>query len=238
MGKLVSQGGRVGYELIDNKFPTVGLLTSGCWRLFGDDWPAYVLLQMALALLAVLLLARSARQNIGRHAGIAAGLFALVYLNFNFAVFGGFQLETMQAFFCIVSASAALYSLCRDDARDSFLVGLAAGVAAMLKPSGLGILAAFAAAMIFQHRRELRRLTIHALAAAAGLAIPLAATLAYLIPANLLREMPVIWRQIARYASQSPWEPWDINKLIVVLVIVGFPMLVRGVIFRRPSTAP
>ncbi|HEX4054314.1 MAG TPA: glycosyltransferase family 39 protein [Tepidisphaeraceae bacterium] len=235
MGKLVSQGGRVGYELVDNKFPTVGLLTSGCWRIFGDDWPGYVLLQMALALAAALLLARSARQNIGRHAGIAAGLFALVYLNFNFAVFGGFQLETMQAFFCIVSASAALYSLCRDDARDSMLVGLAAGTAAMLKPSGLGVLAAFAAATLFQRRRELRRLTIHAVAAAAGLAIPLAATLAYLISADLLREMPAIWRQIARYASQSPWELWDLNKPIVVLIIVGFPMFVRGVIFRRPQ---
>jgi hypothetical protein len=228
MGKLVTEGGRVGYELIDNKFPTVGLMTSGYWRVFGDNWPAYVLLQMALSFAAAYLLARSASQNINRHAGLAAGLFALVYLNFNFAVFGGFQLETLQAFFCIVSASAVMYALCRDDVRDSFLAGLAAGTAAMLKPSGLGVLAAFAVAMTWNHRREIRRLLIHALAAAAGLAIPVMVTLAYLITANLLREMPAIWHQIARYASQSPWEPWDI-----VIVIAGFPMLVRGVVFRR-----
>ena len=235
MGKLVTDGGRVGYELIDNKFPTVGFVTSACWRIFGDYWPAYVLLQMALSFAAAFLLARSANQNVNRHAGLAAGLFALVYLNFNFAVFGGFQLETLQAFFCIVSASAAMFSLCRDDPRDSLLAGLAAGTAAMLKPSGLGVLAAFAAATVWQHRRDLGRLLVHAAGAATGLAIPALVALAYLIAADLLREMPTIWRQIARYAADSPWEPWDISKPIIVLVIAGFPMLVRGVVFRRPD---
>lgn len=235
MGKLVTEGGRIGYELVDNKFPTVGLLTSGCWRIFGDNWTAYVLLQMALSLAAAFLLARAAKQNINRHAGLAAGLFTLVYLNFNFAVFGGFQLETLQAFFCIISASAAMYSLCRDDPRDSALVGLAAGTAALLKPSGLGVLAAFAVATIWQHRREFGRLTLHAAATAAGLAIPALVALVYLIAADLLREMPTIWRQIARYAAQSPWEPWDISKPIIVIAIAGFPMLIRGAIFRRPN---
>jgi hypothetical protein len=233
MGKLVTQGGRVGYELIDNKFPTVGLMTSGCWRIFRDNWPSYVILQMALSLSAAYLLARAVKQNVNRHAGLASGLFALVYLNFNFAVFGGFQLETVQAFFCIVSASAAMYALCRDDPRDSFLAGLAAGTAALLKPSGLGVLAAFAVAMAWQHRREFRRLLVHAFTTAAGLAIPAAVAFAYLFAADLLREMPTIWRQIARYASQSPWEAWDISKPIIVIVIAGFPMLIRCVVFRR-----
>jgi hypothetical protein len=235
MGKLVTEGGRVGYELIDNKFPTVGLITSGCWRIFGANWPSYVLLQMALSFAAAFLLARAATQNINRHAGLASGLFALVYLNFNFAVFGGFQLETLQAFFCIIAASAALYALCRDDPRDSFLVGLAAGTAAMLKPSGLGVLAAFAIATLWQHRREFRRLFLHAIASAAGLAIPALVAFAYLSAADLVKEMPTIWRQIARYASQSPWEPWDLSKPIIVIVIAGFPLLIRGIVFRRPD---
>ncbi len=175
------------------------------------------------------------KQNVNRHAGLASGLFALVYLNFNFAVFGGFQLETLQAFFCIISASAAIYALCRDDARDSFLVGLSAGTAAMLKPSGLGVLAAFAFAAMWQHRHQFRRLLIHGFAAAAGVAIPALVAFAYLAAADLLGEMPAIWRQIARYASQSPWEAWDISKPIVVIVIAGFPMLIRGVVFRRPD---
>jgi hypothetical protein len=231
MGKLVSQGGRIGYELIDNKFPTVGLLTSPCWKMFGDCWAAYVLLQTALALTGAFLLARSAQRNIGRHAGLPTGLFALVYLNFNFGVFGGFQLETLQAFFSILAATAAMEAMGGDDARDSFLAGLAAGVAAMIKPSGLAVLAAFGIAILFRRRR----IIAHGAAAAAGLAIPLAATLVYLQAADLLAIMPAIWRQITGYAANSPWEPWDLCKPVIVLLILGFPILIRGVVFRRPQ---
>ena len=230
MGKLVSQGGRIGYELIDNKFPTVGLITSPCWKVFGNWWPGYVLFQLVLTLIGALLLARSARRHISSQAGWAVGLFALVYLNFNFAVFGGFQLETLQAFFSILAATAAIEAIAGDDARDSFLVGLAAGVAAMVKPSGLAVLAAFGVAILFRRRRTL----IHIAAAAAGLAIPVAATVAYLQAADLFAILPAIWRQIADYAANSPWEPWDLSKPVIVILILGFPMLIRGYIFRRP----
>ncbi|MGD0388744.1 MAG: hypothetical protein ABSC42_07305, partial [Tepidisphaeraceae bacterium] len=117
-----------------------------------------------------------------------------------------------------------------DDARDSFLVGLAAGVAAMIKPSGLAVLAAFGIAVIFRGRR----VVAHAAAAAAGLAIPLAVTLLYLQAADLLLVMPAISRQIAGYAANSAWEPWDFLKPVIVFIILGFPMLIRGVVFRRP----
>ena len=230
MGKLVSQGGRIGYELIDNKFPTVGLITSPCWKVFGNSWPGYVLLQLALTLIGAYLLARAAERNIGKYAALPTGLFALVYLNFNFAVFGGFQLETLQAFFSILAATAAIEAIGSDDARDSFLTGLAAGVAAMVKPSGLAVLAAFGIALIFRRWRILA----HAAAAAAGLAIPFAVTVAYLQAADLLAILPAIWRQIADYAANSPWEPWDLSKPVIVILILGFPMLVRGYIFRRP----
>lgn len=229
MGKLVAHGGRIGFELIDNKFPTVGLLTSACWRAFGDFWPAYVLLQTGLSFLAALLLARSAKRNIGEHAGLSVGLFALVYLNFSFAVFGGFQLETLQAFFSVLAAAAALEAIVGDDARDSFVVGLAAGVAAMIKPSGLAVLVAFAIAILFKHRRWLA----HLAAATLGLAIPTAATLAYLRAGNLFSIIPDLYRQISGYAANSPWEIWDLSKPVVVIVLLGFPFLVHGIIFRR-----
>ncbi|MGD0138259.1 MAG: glycosyltransferase family 39 protein [Tepidisphaeraceae bacterium] len=229
MGKLVSQGGRIGAELIDNKFPMVGLMTSACWRAFGACWPAYVLLQTAMGFAGAFLLARSARRNIGIHAAWPTGLFALVYLNFNFAVYGGFQLETLQAFFSILAATAGLEALGGDDARDSFLAGLSAGAAAMLKPSGLAVLGALGVALVLRRRR----LATHAAAAAAGLAIPAAATLAYLRAADLLGSMPAIWRQIAGYAANSPWEPWDLSKPVIVILILGFPLLIRGVVFRR-----
>jgi hypothetical protein len=229
MGKLVAAGGRIGCELIDNKFPTVGLITSASWRAFGSHWSAYVILQAALALATAAMLARAAARNIGSHAALPTALFALVYLNFNFAVFGGFQLETLQAFFAVLSASAAIEAIGTDDPRDSFLAGLAAGVAAMVKPSGLAVLAAFLAAVLFRNRYFLR----HTLAALAGLALPALATLLYLHAAGLLPVLPQIWRQISGYAANSPWEPWDLSKPIVVLVLAGFPFLVRAFIFRR-----
>lgn len=234
MGKLVSQGGRIGYELIDNKFPTVGLIVSPCWRAFGAYWPGYVFLQTALALIGCALLARTARRNIGSHAALPTFLFALVYVNCNFAVRGGFQLETLQTFFAILATCAAVEALAGDDARDSFLVGLAAGVAAMVKPSGLAPLAAFALTVLWRFRGDWRRLFAHAGASALGLAIPAAASVAYFQAADLFSVLPRIYRQIADYAANSPWEPWDLSKPVIIILIFGFPMAVRGIIFRRP----
>jgi len=233
MGKTVSEGGRVGIELIDNKFPTVGLLMSPLWRLLGANWPGYVVAQTGLAIAAVVLLARAAARNIGPHAITPAASFALVYFNCNL-IADGFRLETAQSFFVIFAAASALPSLLRDDARDSFVVGLAAGTAAMLKPSGLAVLAAFAIATLWLRHGNLRRLAIHAVAALCGLAIPAAATLIYLVSTDLLPRMPEIWRQIGSYAAHSRWEPWDGARWCVVILLLGFPVLVRGVVFRRP----
>ncbi len=50
LGKLVCDGGRFYHDILDNKFPSVGLITSVCWRWLGTWWPGYVLLQTAIAL--------------------------------------------------------------------------------------------------------------------------------------------------------------------------------------------
>src|SRR5687767_14313184 len=102
MGKLTSEGGRLCHDLVDNKFPTVGLVTSAAWRAFGANWSGYVLLGAALSFTTALLLARIARRHVGASAVLPVALFALVYLNFNPAVFGGFQLETMQVFLAVL----------------------------------------------------------------------------------------------------------------------------------------
>src|SRR3954468_5740640 len=65
MGRLISEGGRFGHDLVDNKFPTVGLITSAAWRIFGANWTAYVLLGAALSLTGSVLLARIAARHIG-----------------------------------------------------------------------------------------------------------------------------------------------------------------------------
>src|SRR3954453_1574979 len=61
-GKVVAEGGRYGREFIDNKMPTVGLMTSAAWRGLGTWWAGYVLVQTVLSLGAVTMMARVARR--------------------------------------------------------------------------------------------------------------------------------------------------------------------------------
>src|SRR5438477_1737667 len=67
-GKLVAEGGRLCHDLVDNKFPTVGMICSVAWRAMGTWWPGYVLLQTAIAFGGAALLARSAKRHFGRQA--------------------------------------------------------------------------------------------------------------------------------------------------------------------------
>ena len=233
MGKLVAGGGRVGVELIDNKFPTVGLMTSAAWRAFGASWWPYVMLQTAMSVAAALMLGRAIGRTAGSYARYPAVLFAVVYFNFCPGVFGGFQLETIQLFFATIAACAALDAIESADWRDAFLVGLAGGTAALVKPSGLAVVAAFAVTTFLVRLREPRAIARHATATLGGLLIPAAAALAYLHAADLFGVLPGISRQISRYAGESSWELADLLKPVVVLVIGGFPLVVRGLIFRR-----
>jgi hypothetical protein len=235
LGKMTAEGGRMCHDLVDNKFPSVGLMTSAAWRIFGAHWQAYVLLQFVMMLAAAGMLARTAWRHFGKDAAIATGFFALVYFNFNLAVFGGFQLESLQLFFVTLAACAAMEVLCCDRAIDTFVVGLCAGTAMLLKPTGLAAAGALAVVLVLRHRRNIRRLIIHALAMAGGIAIPLGTLLAYLIAADILRDMPGLYRQIARYAAGTVWQTEEWLKLPIVLAILGFPFLVRGVIFRRDA---
>jgi hypothetical protein len=232
MGRLISEGGRFGHDLVDNKLPTVGLMTSACWRMFGAHWMPYVLLGAAMSMLAAWVLGRAARRNFGADAGRATLLFAIVYLNFNFAVFGGFQLETPQALLTSLAAAAALEALGGDDLRDAFTMGLCAGTAALLKPTGIVVAAAFAVVVVMYARswRSVARLGV---ASILGAMFPLATALIYLIAADNLADIPAMLRQISSYAGNSAWEWKDIVKPMIVCVLAGFPMLVRGGIFRR-----
>ena len=235
LGKMTSEGGRMCHDLVDNKFPGVGLMTSAAWRAFAANWQAYVLLQFAMMLGAAALLARTSWRHFGKDAAIATALFALVYFNFNLAVFGGFQLESLQIFFVTLAACAAVEVLCCDRAIDTFVVGLCAGTAMLLKPTGIAAAGAMAIVLLLRHRSNLRRLTIHALAMVCGFAIPLGALLAYLIAADILRDMPGLYRQIARYAAGTVWQTEEWVKMPIVVLMIGFPFLVRGFIYRRDA---
>jgi hypothetical protein len=152
MGKLVAEGGRVGPDLVDNKFPTVGLMTSAAWRAFGTAWPAYVGLGAALSAIAAAALGAAAGR--GRTATV---LFALVFLNLAPAVFGGFQLETPIACFTSLAAMGAVRAIEEDAPAAAFVAGLAAGCAALLKPTGVGVLGAMAIGLAVRRSLEPRR---------------------------------------------------------------------------------
>ncbi len=127
MGKVMNDGGKLGIDFCDNKFPTVGLLTGAAWRTFGTWWAGYVLMQMTMMLLAAGILARAMRRHVGDSAGLAAGCFALVLLNFSALVFGGFQLETIQVFFAILAAGAGIEAIYEQTFSDALVAGMGAG---------------------------------------------------------------------------------------------------------------
>lgn len=235
MGKVVCEGGRFGRDLCDNKFPTVGLMTSACWRMFGTNWAGYVLLQTGMAAAGALLLGRMAGRHVGGWARWPTAVAGLVYLNFNAAVYGGFQLESMQVFFCILSAGAAMEALAGEDWRDAFSAGLCAGCAAMLKPTALGVVGAFGVALVAGRWGNWRVIIKHGLAATAGVGVVASVALIYLLKTGVMGQMPGLVREIARYAKETPLEGSDFLKPVVVMVLVGFPMVVRGWVCRRDS---
>jgi hypothetical protein len=233
MGRIIAEGGRFGHEICDNKFPTVGLITSVPWRIFGPVWCQYILLETAMSFMAAWILARAAARHFGEYAAVPTLLYAIVHLNMTFVVFGGFQLETLQIFFTVLAASAALELLAGDDLRDAFVLGLAGGCAAMLKPTGLSILAATAIVLLTFRDARSMRLLVRLAVIGAGLALPATVSLIYLIRSDTLADMPALAAQIATYAKNSYWDGWDALKPVTVAIMGGFPLFVRYVIFRH-----
>jgi hypothetical protein len=229
LGKSVCDGDRFGHDVIDNKFPTVGLMTSLSWRAFGTNWSAYIVMQTMMSFGAALLLARSAARVAGENARLPVALAGIVYINFSLAVFGGFQLETLQLFFGVIAACSAMETLRCPSVLDALVVGLAAGVAAMIKPTGLAPLAAWVLVLLLQPRRRLQ----HLAAALIGLSMPVAVTIIYLVRFDILREMPELYRQISAYASNTPLDWEDVLKPITILSLAGFAPLIRGWVYRR-----
>src|SRR5262249_37289707 len=125
-----------------------------------------------------------------------------------------------------------------EDARDAFTLGLCAGTAALLKPTGLAVAAAFAISVVLRGSswRVVLRLGISTFF---GMLIPLTVAFLCLRASGILQQLPAIYREISGYARISSWD-WgdDFGKPIVVLLLVGFPLLVRGFISRRQRIDP
>jgi hypothetical protein len=233
MGKTVTEGGVLYRDFYETKLPGVGLIASAFWRAFGGFWPGYVISQLMLAMLGAAMLARIARRHGNGRGSLATFLYAAVFLNFCWLVFTGFQLEPIQAFFEILAAAAAMEAIANDTLADAFTAGLAGGVAAMLKPSGIAIGAAFLLVLVWRLWKTQRpawfaRSAMQGVVFIAGALIPTGATVIYAAGAGLWPYLPNVLTQIGRYANATPMDGFIFAKLGIVGAVLAFPMLMRG----------
>ncbi len=219
LGRTVATGGVMYRDFYETKLPGAGLLASTFWRAFGSHWAGYVLCEMAMALLAAAVLARAAGQHVGRFAVWPTLLFAVVYLNFNYAVYTGFQLETIQAFFEALAGAAALEAMAGDDPFAAFAAGLAAGVAAMAKPGGIGVAMALGICIC--------RSPWKFFAMMMGIAVPTLVTAYYMVESGAWPYLPGVLHDINRYASGTPIHADALVKVILAIAVLGFPFALR-----------
>jgi hypothetical protein len=234
LGKILADGGRLYQDFFDTKYPSVALLVAPLWIIFGAEWSGYVLVQMALGIGAPLLLGYSIACLVSPAAGYSTLLFALVYFNLSRVVLTGFQLETMQIAAAAISASAGLHALVRRSNLASLGAGLAAGVAAMVKPTGLAVAAALSIALLAQVRAaEWKPILVRLAHLGMGIAIVLGANAAWVMSTYLAAEMPWVTEQIWLYASGTPWRAIFVYKTAIFFCLPFFPFAVRWLLARK-----
>jgi hypothetical protein len=227
MGKVVAEGGRLYQDFFNTKYPSVALLVAPLWTAFGQCWTGYVCVQLILGVGASFLLGWSVHRHVRPSAGYSTLLFALIHLNFFRIVLTGFQLETMQVAAAIVSACFALHALQRNSIWASFGAGLAAGVAAMLKPSGLAVAGALSLTLLWQVRTtSWRTILMQGVALGLGVGLVLGANVAWVASTYLAGEMPELTRQIWLYASETPWRAALAYKTAIFFALPLFPLAV------------
>jgi 4-amino-4-deoxy-L-arabinose transferase-like glycosyltransferase len=106
------------------------------------------------------------------------------------------------------------------------------GCAALLKPTGFAVAGALMLAVSLQSGRS-RRSAMTIAAVIAGAMIPIGVAGASLFATGQLAQVPMLWKQISRYAAESAWELGDLYKLIVVGALLFFPIVVRLWVCRR-----
>ncbi len=251
MGKLASQGAPYWQEFRDNKLPSVGLVMSGLYRVLGINWLGYVLAGLGMSVTSAWVLARAIHRHVSVESAWPTFVFALAYLNLNILVFAGFELETMQSFLCVLAFGAGLEAIFGGRRIDSFVVGLVAGFAAWLKPTGLGVAGVIWLGLMLREMAgqapqdasdgraaRLRACVAHTLAMLGGALIPIGALFFQLWWTRLLPLMPEIIQETKRYAVETPWKWTDLLKPCVVAVVLGFPIAVRGWVMRRKAMPP
>ena len=254
IGKALVEGQTLYRDFYETKTPGVALFTAGLYRVFGDHWWPYVLLQGAMTLVAGYVLARGVGRHLGARAVRPAFAFTVGFLNFSLVAYRGFQLETVQCFFACIAAAYALGTLAPSanalDAADynqavgasgrglskspaaeaasplrrlvkCFLVGVFAGVAAMLKPTAAAVGGAFVLTLVFTRGGWWKSVLV----TLAGLLVAPTLVLVWTWRAGILGEMPGLLREISLYGSGTPILAADWMKPAIALLVAGLPFI-------------
>jgi hypothetical protein len=247
LGRSVARGDVLYRDFYETKLPGAAMLMSAAWRAFGPCWPAYVTAQFAMTLIAAGAIARAVGRHVGAAAALPCFLYTVAHLNFDYAVFTGFQLETIQALFECLAAASAIEAMASGDDRppfatnpaecdikgscdikrpgpfmshrglSAFVTGLAAGVAAMAKPGGAGVAVALVVCLLLG--RRWRAVT----AVGFGFAIPTAATVLFTVGTGAWPYLPGVLGDIRRYAAGTPMRWEDAVKVLVLLMGLAIP---------------
>lgn len=233
MGKLVSEGGRIGVDLIDNKLPSVGLLMSVPYRLIGERWWGYTLLGIVLMTLAPLFLARTTGRVMGLETFIPVWLAGTLWMNFPPMVHGLFQLETVQTFFVVLGVCFGLNLLQEVDWRDALGCGLCIGMGMWAKPTAAAVLPVIGITIWFATGWPIRRKLVATFWGILGVLTPVVTGVWLMMITGMLESFPDTIRQLREYASNSTADWVDVVKPLFVISVILFPVVVWGFVFRR-----
>ncbi|HEX8324388.1 MAG TPA: glycosyltransferase family 39 protein [Tepidisphaeraceae bacterium] len=228
MGKLATQGGRIGYELIDNKLPTVSMAMWLPYTLIGPWWPGYFLFSLALAVISVVAVVAAATRVYpdSKWPTLAA---AATWMSFPIAVFSAFKLEHIQLAAAAVAAWAFVRCWQRQTLRDAFLIGLCAGFGAYAKPNALSVLAAAGASVVYWRHVSLNIRVRILTAMAAGLLVPSVIAIVYLVRTGTLSTLPDTYAEIRSYNVNSVFDSnivfW---KILFLIILIATPILMRA----------
>jgi hypothetical protein len=217
LGRSIARGDVMYRDFYETKLPGVGMLMSAAWRAFGACWPAYVAAQFAMTLVAAAAVARAVARHVAPAAGPPCFLYAVAYLNFDYTVFTGFQLETIQAMFECLAAASAIEAIATGDGCSAGVAGLAAGVAAMAKPGGAAV--AVALILLLGAARRWRSIVW----VLAGFSIPVGATFVFTFGTGAWAYLPGAIGDIRRYAAGTPIAWGDAIHVVALVVALGVP---------------
>lgn len=233
MGKLISDGARLGVDLIDNKLPSVGLLMSVPYQWIGEHWWGYTLVGIVLMTLAPLILARTTGRVIGSETVIPVWLAGTLWMNFPLLVYGSFQLETVQTFFVVLGVCFALNLLREVDWRDALGCGLCIGMGMWAKPTAAAVLPVVGVTIWFATGWSIRRKLVTTSWGLLGVITPVMLCVWLMMITGMLDSVPETIRQLREYASNSTADWVDVIKPLLVISAMLFPVVVWGFVFRR-----